>query len=234
MRISALHSHISALLLAVSATILVAEEEVVIQRVSFFAFSSPRFPVEVFYQSGKGKFDQLNLYGANTTPVLPVLNQKGAVHIYGEPVANAEGELVHPSIGTAKLDPKIPKALVILFADPEAKELRFDGRAIPISINDFPDGSVKFANLTDQRIRCRMGEAFYGIEPSSFETLRYKDPAGTVIGVLFQSESKDNTWQRMISTKWNVPNSGRTIVFAFPNPATGSPSTKSLPLPEDF
>ena len=207
---------------------------VVTQRVSFFAFSSPAFPVEVFYEKGSGVFEKVELHGANTTPVLTVVNRDGRVRLHGEPEANAEGEMVHPVIGSVKMGAGCDKALVILFADPKSEKLKFNGRSIPINAQDFPDGSMAFANLTGKNIRCRLGTAVYGVKPQSVETLRYKDPKDAVIGVLFQYEENKSNWSRMVSTRWRVPDNGRTIMFAFPHPKTGNPSTKSLPLPVDF
>lgn len=205
-------------------------QEINTQKVGFFAFDAPKYPAEVYVRT-KEAYAKASLAGAATTSPMEVVNPDGIIRLYGEPTLNDEGEPVYPVIGEVKANAKWKEVFVVLNGIIKNDKPRWAGIAFPLTTNDFPDGSIKFVNLSDRPIRGIMGKGKFGIRPGAFETLRFQDPKGSVIGVVFHYQKKgEKKWSRMISTKWVVPDEGRKLLFAFQNPKTGTMMTKTLPI----
>ncbi|MGJ8724093.1 MAG: hypothetical protein ACSHYB_06010 [Roseibacillus sp.] len=218
------------LLVAICSCLSMPAQDVKTQKVGFFAFKAPVFPAEVYLQIGKGKFEKVRLVGANASKPLAVINSNDSITLYAEPILDAEGEERYPIIGRVKVQASWPSAFVVLSGKMEDDQVRYTGTSFPISKDNFPSGSIKFANLSKKPIRGKLGRAVYSIAPGKIETLRFQDPEGTLVPVVFQFQNKDKSWARMTSNRWRVPKDGHRIMFAYQEPDSKVVRTKTIPI----
>ncbi|MDQ8190499.1 hypothetical protein [Roseibacillus persicicus] len=222
-----------ALLLAAISSPLSAQDPPT-QMISFFAYQTVEVPTTIYLRTGPKKFTALELPGANATPAVHIINPKGQIGIFGPPEKNAAGEELHPRLGGIQCNPAWPKAFAIISSVKQDERTVFTGHAFAVSNNDFPEGSIKVANLSPARVRGKLGKQQVTLKPGEISTVRFQDPAGSLIDVIFQyRESKEANWARMISTRWPVPKNGRRLMFIFPDPRGKGMRAKTIPLRND-
>lgn len=211
--------------------LLSAQEKAPLQSVSFFGYQNVVRPTEIYLQTGKEGFSPFTLPGANATDAIKVLNTSGAIGIYGEPVADAEGNLSYPRLGSVKCDPSWPNAFAIVSSIEKEGKILFSGTAFPIDNKDFPEGSMKLANLSPAIIRGKLGRQEVAFKPGEITTVRFEDKPGALVDVIFQYKMDRATpWRRMMSTRWAIPETGRRLMFVFPNPRGKGLRSRTIPL----
>lgn len=224
------------LLAALQAAILspLLAQEAPTQMVSFFAYETVEVPTTIYLRTGPRKFTALELPGANATPAVQIINPKGVIGIFGPPEKNAEGEEVYPRLGGIKCNPAWPKAFAVISSIKKDDQTVFAGHAFALSNNDFPEGSIKIANLSPALVRGKLGSLEVAFKPGEISTVRFKESAGSLVDVIFQyKENKDAKWARMISTRWPVPEAGRRLMFVFPDPRGKGMRAKTIPIRND-
>lgn len=211
-------------------TLCATAEEVNTQKVGLFVFRAPKFPVELYVQNVEG-YTKVRIGGASTTKPNLMINPDGVLRFYGEPVLNEEGLPIYPLVGRVKANKSWREAFVVLTGVKKDDKTQFTGTSFPLSNQDFPPGSIKFANLSNNKIQGLVGSAKTVIGARELKTIRFKDPVGESIPIAFRYliESEDK-WYRMISTRWAVPEKGRTLFFAFQDPKNGTMLSKSIPI----
>ena len=221
-------------LLLFGLTLLGAAETLPTKKVGFFGFALPKYPASIFVRTGSESFKEVELLGANTTAMMDVVydGDTGIIEIHGDPEVNAEGKTVYPVIGSARTKQQWKEAFVILAGKEEDGKITYATRIFPLSDDDFPMGTIKFANFSSAPIQGLLGKGnVVVIKPGAIETLRYKKPPGESIGVVFMyQKEKTKNWRRMIATRWTVPETGRRIMVAFEDPSNQSIRTKTLPI----
>jgi hypothetical protein len=206
-----------------------------IQRVSFFTFRAPSFPAKIFLRSGPEKFTEVELQGANTTSYYNVLNVGGSIALHGEPVVNEEGVSEYPVIGRLKSNPGWKRVFGVLNGVVQDGKIVYRGRSFEMSKRDFPDGSIKFANLSERPIRGLLGNQKVFFKPREIGTINMRrQKEGQLIDVVFQYKSpQSDKWTRMVSTRWAVKDEGRSLLLAFEDPVSKRMSTRTIPLREE-
>ena len=204
------------------------------QRLGFFAFGVPEFPASIYVRTGAREFKEVELMGANATAMMDVVfdAEAACILLYGAPVSNAEGGLIHPVVGRAKTNASWREAFVILAGEKKGEEVEYKSRVFQLSDSDFPDGTLKFANFSNSPIQGMLGKGNVAeIKPGRIETLRYKGKPGESIGVVFMYQQRESEkWRRMIATRWAVPKDGRRLMVAYQEPGGRTVRTKTLPI----
>lgn len=222
------------LLLLLSALLgspLLAQEKAPLQSVSFYGYQNVVRPTEIYLQTGKNAFLPFILPGANATDAVKILNPSGAIGIYGAPVTDAEGKVSYPRLGSIKCDPAWPHAFAIVSSIEKEGKILFSGTAFPLDNKDFPEGSIKLANLSPAIVRGKLGKQEVGFRPGEISTLRFADKPGALVDVIFQYKmDREAPWRRMISTRWAIPETGRSLMFVFPNPKGQGLRSRTIPL----
>ncbi|MGJ8726184.1 MAG: hypothetical protein ACSHYB_16630 [Roseibacillus sp.] len=221
-------------LLIFACSAIASAQEGKIQRVSFYGYQTVEYPTIIYLRSGPGKFTELQLPGSNTTESVPVVNVQGGFGIFGAPTKNAEGEDIYPRLCRIKCSPNSPRAFAILSSVKRDGKIAFSGHAFPMTNKDFPEGSLKIANLSPALVRGKLGSQQAAFRPGEISTLKFNDPVGELIDVIFQYKTqKDDKWSRMISTRWPVPADGRRLLFIFPDPSGKGMRSKTIPIRKD-
>lgn len=211
--------------------VLSSQEKAPLQFVSFFGYDNVVRPTEIYLQTGKEAFTPLSLPGANATDAVKVLNPSGAIVIYGEPVTDPEGKVSYPRLGSIKCDPAWPKAFVIVSSIEKDEKIVFSGAAFALSNKDFPEGSIKVANLSPALVRGKVGPQEVDFKPGEIATIRFESKPGSLVDVIFQYKmDRDTPWRRMMSTRWAIPESGRSLMFVAPNPRGTGMRSRTIPL----
>lgn len=209
-----------------------AQDEPPKQKVSFFAMQTLPGAGTIHLRRGSKRFEAFDLPGANATPRTTVVNPNGFITIYGEPVTDKEGKESYPVLGRVKSNPSWPEVFVVLVGVTRKDEGGYEGFAFPLANRSFPAGSLKLANLSSKQIRGLLGKRKLAFKPGQIETVRFADPVGKLIDVVFQYKEEER-WARMISTRWVVPAAGRKIIFVYQDPETGRMTSKAIPIRED-
>ncbi|MEM9081737.1 MAG: hypothetical protein AAGC74_13720, partial [Verrucomicrobiota bacterium] len=214
----------------IGAVVNAAGQEKNTQKVGLFAFQPATNPAKVYVETLQG-FEMISLGGAAAANPVSMVNSDGFVRLYDEPVKDEEGELIYPVIGKIVSNASWNEVFIVLYGELKDGKPSYKGRTIELSKNAFPKGSFKFANFSQRKIRGILGNTKCQIAPNGIDTVRFEDPPGEAIGVKFAYLSpRDNSWAKMISTKWVVPRDGRRIIFAFQNPDNGVMMTKTIPI----
>ena len=221
-------------LLVLGIPFLASAESLPTQKVGFLAFALPEYPATIFVRTGRESFEEVELFGANTTAMMDVVcdPESESIRIYGRPEQDEEGKMVHPVIGSARTSLKWKQAFVILAGKKKGERVTYGTRVFPVSDQDFPEGTLKFANFSKSPIEGLLGKGnVVKVEPGAIETLRYKKPPGESIGVVFMYRQEETRqWRRMIATRWAVPAKGRRIMLAYEDPESHTIRTKTLPI----
>jgi len=230
----AMKSFIISLMLLLVAGAWSEAQEPPTQQVSFFAFHAPSFPAKIYVRSRRGQFEEVLLEGANTTSPVKTVNVRGAIRIYGEAVANEEGELVRPVIGEIAAKRQWEKVFAVVVGEEEEDNTAYQGRAFELNEGRFPDGSIKVVNMTDRPLRGILGKQTVAFAPREMGTVRFKGKKGSQIDVSFLYQRPESQkWVRMVASRWAIPDGGRKLMFIYQDPRTGRMRTKTIPIQEE-
>lgn len=124
---------------------------------------------------------------------------------------NEEGALTTTPVGAVQLDASSTNYLV--FVTPKGTETdRYTLYAFPDSEADFPPGSFRFFNLTNDRLGLLLGDARVEIPSFQFQTVKPSGPSEQ--NVPFRIVRWDgNSWVRTLSSEWYYRDQFRTIAF---------------------
>ncbi len=220
---------ISLLTLLVLATHAVAQDKPPTIRAALYAVGYAPELQEIYLRTDAEKYEKIALSTANIIgPERPVLVGGGvSLHTIA---TNAEGTIIYPQIGTAKIPKGLTNVLLVLIPQTgEDGKGGYSALVIDKSDTNFKQGSYTLINFSKFPVRGAIGRNNrFLCEPGKIASFQTDGTLGEMVPVLMQYRVTEH-WQRLTETRWAHSDRGRTLMCAYTQPGTTNVRIRSIP-----